>query len=97
MLDALLADSCIKKDILSLSLYRLSASDTLTIVYLIDTISGKEQILQDYNARMLYRMRATELDGINFDDDMFETYKHIVINTYAKNGAQPDPWMLKSP
>ena len=39
------------------------------IVYLIDTINGKEQILQNYNARPLYRMWETELDGIIFDND----------------------------
>lgn len=60
------------------------------IVYLIDTINGKEQILQNYNARPLYRMWETELDGINFDNDMFETDRRIVIITYAKFGVLLD-------
>ena len=60
------------------------------IVYLIDTINGKEQILQNYNARPLYRMWENELDGINFDNDMFETDKRIVIITYAKFGVLLD-------
>ena len=60
------------------------------IVYLIDTINGKEQILQNYNARPLYHMWETELDGINFDNDMFETDKRIVIITYAKFGVLLD-------
>ena len=60
------------------------------IVYLIDTINGKEQMLQNYNARPLYHMWETELDGINFDNDMFETDKRIVIITYAKFGVLLD-------
>ena len=60
------------------------------IVYLIDTINGKEQILQNYNARPLYHLWETELDGINFDNDMFETDKRIVIITYAKFGVLLD-------
>ena len=60
------------------------------IVYLIDTINGKEQILQNYNARPLYRMWETELDGIIFDNDMFETDRRIVIITYAKFGVLLD-------
>lgn len=57
---------------------------------MIDTINGKEQILQNYNARPLYRMWETELDGINFDNDMFETDRRIVIITYAKFGVLLD-------
>lgn len=60
------------------------------IVYLIDTINGKEQILQNYNARPLYHMWENELDGITFDNDMFETDRRIVIITYAKFGVLLD-------
>lgn len=55
------------------------------IVYLIDTINGKEQILQNYNARPLYRMWETELDGIIFDNDMF------VASTYTRAGKRRWP------
>lgn len=57
------------------------------IVYLIDTINGKQQILQNYNARPLYSLWETEVEGINFDNDMFETDNRIVIITYAKFGV----------
>ena len=60
------------------------------IVYLIDTINGKEQILQNYNARPLYHLWTDELEGINFDNDMFETNQRIVIITYAKFGVLLD-------
>ena len=53
------------------------------IVYLIDTINGKQQILQNYNARPLYSLWEAEVQGINFDNDMFETDNRIVIITYA--------------
>ncbi len=53
------------------------------VVYLIDTINGKEQILRNYNAISEYYGWAREADenGMWFDD-----VKHIVILTYAKFG-----------
>ena len=57
------------------------------IVYLIDTINGKQQILQNYNARPLYSLWETEVGGINFENDMYETDNRIVIITYAKFGV----------
>lgn len=57
------------------------------IVYLIDTINGKQQILQNYNARPLYSLWENEVEGINFENDMFETDNRIVIITYAKFGV----------
>lgn len=53
------------------------------VVYLIDTINGKEQILRNYNAISEYYGWAKEADenGMWFDDD-----NHIVILTYAKFG-----------
>lgn len=57
------------------------------IVYLIDTINGKQQILQNYNARPLYSLWENEVEGINFENDMFETNNRIVIITYAKFGV----------
>lgn len=63
---------------------------THKIVYLIDTINGKEQILQNYNARPLYHLWQHELDGICFEDDTFETDNRIVIMTYAKFGVLLD-------
>lgn len=57
------------------------------IVYLIDTINGKQQILHNYNARPLYSLWENEVEGINFENDMFETDNRIVIITYAKFGV----------
>lgn len=60
------------------------AHDALhNVVYLIDTINGKEQILQNYNAISEYYEWAKEADenGMWFDDE-----KNIVILTYAKFG-----------
>ena len=52
-------------------------------VYLIDTINGKEQIINNYNAISEYWGWAKDIDsdGVWFEDD-----KHIVILTYAKFG-----------
>lgn len=54
-----------------------------SVVYLIDTINGKEQILRNYNATSEYWGWAKDIDsnGIWFEDT-----KHIVIITYAKFG-----------
>ena len=54
-----------------------------SVVYLIDTINGKDQILRNYNAISEYYGWAKEADegGMWFNDD-----KHIVILTYAKFG-----------
>lgn len=53
------------------------------VVYLIDTINGKEQILRNYNAISEYYGWAKQADenGMWFNDD-----KNIVILTYAKFG-----------
>lgn len=53
------------------------------VVYLIDTINGKEQILQTYNAVPEYRGWSKEIieDGLWFVAD-----KNVVIITYAKFG-----------
>lgn len=60
------------------------------IVYLIDTINGKQQILHNYNARPLYSLWENEVEGINFENDMFETDNRIVIITYAKFGIRKE-------
>lgn len=54
------------------------------VVYLIDTINGKEQLLRNYNARPIYRGWAGEISegGIFFVGD-----ERIVIITYAKFGC----------
>ena len=54
------------------------------VVYLIDTINGREQILKNYNARPIYRYWEVEVNGeaLSFDDD-----DRIVIITYAKFGV----------
>ena len=61
----------------------LAADAIHNVVYLIDTINGKEQILRNYNAISEYYGWAREADenGMWFDDD-----RHIVILTYAKFG-----------
>lgn len=53
------------------------------VVYLIDTINGKEQLLRNYNARPIYRSWVGEVseEGIFFVGD-----ERIVIITYAKFG-----------
>lgn len=53
------------------------------VVYLIDTINGMEQILNNYNARSIYRYWDVEVNGeaLCFEDD-----ERIVIITYAKFG-----------
>ena len=57
---------------------------THEIVYLIDTINGKEQILQNYNAISEYAKWQTEITdgGVWFVPD-----KHVVVITYAKFGV----------
>ena len=54
-----------------------------SVVFLIDTINGKEQILRNYNAVSEYYKWAQEIDdgGMWFDDD-----RNVVILTYAKFG-----------
>lgn len=54
------------------------------VVFLIDTINGKEQILRNYNAISEYYGWAKEADenGMWFDDD-----NNVVILTYAKFGT----------
>ena len=61
----------------------LSHDAVHNVVYLIDTINGKEQILRNYNAISEYYGWAKEADenGMWFDDD-----KNVVILTYAKFG-----------
>ena len=53
------------------------------VVYLIDTINGREQILKNYKARSIYRYWDVEVDGeaLSFEDD-----ERIVVITYAKFG-----------
>jgi len=53
------------------------------VVYLIDTINGKEQIVQNYNATSEYHGWSQEVDegGMWFDPD-----SRIVVITYAKFG-----------
>ena len=53
------------------------------VVYLIDTINGKEQLIQNYNAISEYHgwSREVEEDGMWFDPG-----NHVVILTYAKFG-----------
>ena len=53
------------------------------VVYLIDTINGKEQILKNYNARSIYHHWDVEVKD---DALFFETDERIVIITYAKFG-----------
>lgn len=57
------------------------------VVYLIDTINGKEQILQNYNATSEYWQWAQEIDagGMWFSED-----NRVVILTYAKFGVLID-------
>ena len=62
------------------------------IVYLIDTINGKQQILQNYNAKPIYSCWVSDVQDcdieIRFDDDeMYETDRRVVIITYAKFGS----------
>ena len=54
------------------------------VVYLIDTINGKEQILQNYNAISEYRNwhKEVEAGGIWFDPN-----RNVVVITYAKFGV----------
>lgn len=54
------------------------------VVYLIDTINGKEQILHNYNATSEYWQWAQEIDagGMWFSED-----NRVVILTYAKFGV----------
>lgn len=54
------------------------------VVYLIDTINGKEQILQNYNAISEYRNwhKEVEAGGIWFDPS-----RNVVVITYAKFGV----------
>lgn len=54
------------------------------VVYLIDTINGKEQILNSYNATSEYWAWASEIDedGIWFSED-----NRVVVLTYAKFGV----------
>ena len=54
------------------------------VVYLIDTINGREQILKNYNARSIYRYWDVEVNGEAF---CFEDDDRIVIITYAKFGV----------
>lgn len=54
------------------------------VIFLIDTINGREQILKNYNARPIYRNWANEV----CEEAMyFETDNNIVIITYAKFGS----------
>lgn len=64
---------------------KLSEDATHKIVYLIDTINGKEQIIKNYNAISEYRdwMKDVQQDGIWF---LPEDKEKIVIITYAKFG-----------
>ena len=57
------------------------------VVYLIDTINGKEQILQNYNAISEYRNWHKEVEegGIWFDPS-----RNVVVITYAKFGVLID-------
>lgn len=57
------------------------------VVYLIDTINGKEQILQNYNAISEYRNwhKEVEAGGIWFDPN-----SNVVVITYAKFGVLLD-------
>ena len=54
------------------------------VVYLIDTINGKEQIIQNYNAISEYRNWSKEVDagGMWFDPN-----RNVVVITYAKFGV----------
>ena len=59
------------------------------IVYLIDTINSKEQILQNYNARPLYRMWENELDGINFDKrDLIQSAQDEMAKANSESAKQ---------
>ena len=53
------------------------------VVYLIDTINGKEQILKNYNARSIYHHWDVEVKD---EALFFEADERIVIITYAKFG-----------
>lgn len=54
------------------------------VVYLIDTINGKEQIIQNYNAISEYRNWSKEVDA---DGHWFDPNKNVVVITYAKFGV----------
>ena len=54
-----------------------------TVVYLIDTINGKEQILSHYNAISEYWGWAKDVDNV---DIWFSEDSRIVVLTYAKFG-----------
>lgn len=60
------------------------------VVYLIDTINGKEQLLRNYNARPIYRNWDVE---VSEEALYFETDNRIVIITYARFGMllEKDP------
>lgn len=62
----------------------LSEDAVHDVVYLIDTINGKEQILQNYNAISEYRnwSREVEEGGMWFDPN-----RNVVVITYAKFGV----------
>lgn len=64
------------------------------VVYLIDTINGKEQILKNYNAVAEYQRWSIDVseEGIWFDQD-----ERVVVITYAKFGIllQNDPLFYK--
>ena len=55
-----------------------------TVVYLIDTINGKEQILSNYNATSEYYGWASEVDGGGCA--WFSNDNRVVVLTYAKFG-----------
>ncbi len=59
------------------------------VVYLIDTINGREQILENYNARAENRewIKTAGMDGIWFLPEDKESNKQIVVITYAKFGT----------
>ena len=54
------------------------------VVYLIDTMNGKEQLLRNYNARTIYRGWTGE---IGEDDVFLVSDERIVIITYTKFGC----------
>lgn len=62
----------------------LSFNALHSVVYLIDTINGQEQILRNYSAISEYWGWAKDIAG---DEIWFEDDRHIVILTYAKFGS----------
>ena len=65
---------------------KLTEDSLLNIVYLIDTVNGKEQILRNYNTFAEYSGWKTEVESDNFAWEIPEYQGRVVVMTYAKFG-----------